>query len=303
MLNYNAVKIFRSKFAIKLARFYIRYFPLAIFKGFLWDRLNWRSTEYQVYSKFGAKFSGNSMDMVQGYIYYFGIWEPNLSSFVSRRLKNSINRTFVDVGANVGYFSLLAAKKMKSGNIIAIEAFPNIFKKLEKNIKINGVKNIRAVSYAASNIECDIEMFHGGITNEGMTTSVAGKFDVKPITVKGMPISKILTSAEIKSLLLIKIDVEGAEYAVLQGMKNLFPQLPQDAEVVMEITPAAYSSETINEIFLIFKVNGFFPYKIDNIYSPKYYFSHQNINRPKRIKILPTLQTDIVFSRQDTEYL
>jgi FkbM family methyltransferase len=247
--------------------------------------------------------TGKSTDLIQGFIYYFGVWEPNLSAFICSRLNGCSNRTFVDVGANVGYFSLLAATQMKSGSVVAIEGFPSIFKKLEMNVHLNQFKNIRLAPWAVTDIEREIQMFHAGDGNEGATTSVFGKYHSAPVKVSGKPLPNLLTDSELKSIKLIKIDVEGAEYSVLAGMKDLIKDLPDDAEVVVEITPSAYSDEQLHEVFNMFKSANFFPYALENSYDPNYYLQAPKPVSPCMLKALPKRQTDVVFSKVFAEIL
>jgi FkbM family methyltransferase len=288
---------------IPIARFYIRYSPIKVGKLSLFKRFEWRNFNYTKRTKFGALMGGRAADVVQGYIYYFGIWEPNLTAFISSRLKRNPERTFVDVGANVGYFSLLAASHLSNGNVVAIEAFPSIFKKLEANINLNNYKNIRLLPWAVTDEKRDILMFHGGEGNEGATTSVAGKFESEPIKVTGNSLPNLLTKDEIRNIKLIKIDVEGAEYSVVIGMVELIKSLPCDAEVVMEITPSAYSNGQLVEIFSIFKAAQFLPYFLENPYEPEYYIQNSQPVLPTLLHDLPTKQTDVVFSKISTNVL
>jgi FkbM family methyltransferase len=292
-----------AKKLLPITRAYIRYSPVKIGKSALFKRFEWRDFTYTKRTKFGALMSGRTADVVQGYIYYFGVWEPNLTAFISSRLKNNSARTFVDVGANVGYFSLLAASHLIRGHVVAIEAFPSIFQKLENNIKLNEHKNIRLLPYAVTDKRRDILMFHAGEGNEGATTSVAGKFESEPIRVPGNSLINLLTEDEIRNIKIIKIDVEGAEYSVVMGMAELIKSLPIDAEVVIEITPSAYSKGQLAEVFDIFKAAGFFPYCLENPYDPGYYIENSLPVRPTPLRELPTTQTDVVFSRISAEVL
>jgi FkbM family methyltransferase len=285
------------------ARLYIRYSPVKSGRSRLFKMFSWRTFEYTARTRYGAKMRGSAADLVQGFIYYFGVWEPNLSAFISSRLKGHSDRTFVDVGANVGYYSLLAAPHVTDGSVVAIEAFPAIFKKLETNVGLNEFKNIRLIAFAVTDVDRDLMMFHAGAGNEGATTSLAGKFSSAPVKVSGRPLPSLLTERETKSIKLIKIDVEGAEYSVVCGLKQMIKDLPPDAEVVIEITPSAYSGGQLAEVYEIFKSAGFFPYSLENSYSPNYYIDGAPPSRPTMLPSLPTKQTDVVFSKVSADFL
>jgi len=247
--------------------------------------------------------AGHSLDLVQGRIYYFGTWEPNLTAFIGRRLSGEHGRTFVDVGANVGYFSLLAAERMPDGRIVAIEAFPSIYSKLEINIGLNKYRNIRTIHRAATSGECTVEMFHAGSANEGRTTSIPGYFRTAPVRVQGNSLSQLLTADEISTIRVVKIDVEGAEYSVVQGMRSMIGKIPDDAEIIMEISPQTFEHAELAETFSLFAAEGYFPYSVENDYSAAYYLSHPTISRPKRLRSQPIAMTDTIFSKIDAEYL
>ena len=246
---------------------------------------------------------GRSNDMVQGYIYYFGIWEPSLTRFIQSRLEGLNNRTFIIVGANVGYFSLLAARCMPRGKVVSVEAFPSIYDRLLENIKINGYKNIRAVNCAASENLQAVKMFQADSCNEGATTAIKGRYETQPTVVKGLPLSDILSDLEIKTTRLIKIDVEGAEYSVLKGMFPILHRFPKDVEIVVEITPSALDEKKMLQIFSLFREEGFYPYVLHNTYDPKYYMFSKKTHRPAKMEAFPVEQTDIIFSRIDNKYL
>jgi FkbM family methyltransferase len=247
--------------------------------------------------------AGQSLDLVQGAIYYFGVWEPNLTAFVNGRLKGQTRRTFIDVGANVGYFTLLAARHLRQGGVVAVEAFPSIYEKLAANVRLNKFRNIRTVPCAATDIKRELQMFYAGPNNEGGTTSIGDRFNTKPITVRGEPLADILTEDEIGSTRLIKIDVEGAEYSVVQGMRPVIPKLQDDAEIAVEISPSAIGPRNLAEIFSVFKTAGFFPYALDNSYDAAHCLQSHAVTRPSRLWSLPTTQTDVVFSKVDAERL
>lgn len=287
--------------AAPLARLYIRYSPWGWLKPALWRRVHWRPQDQIASTRFGAVFACHSLDLVQGYIYYFGVWEPNLTAFVIRRLKGLSGRTFVDVGANVGYYSILAAQQLSGGQVVAIEAFPSIYSKLRRNIGLNGIGCIRTIPMAATEQDCELQMYHAGTSNEGATTALPGIFSGVPVAVPGRPLSVLLTADEVASLRLLKIDVEGAELDVVRGLAPILSQCPADAEFVVEI--AVDERATVDEIFAIFSASGYHPYGLVNSYDAASYLTPPPVQRPRRLPGPPSASTDVVFSRLDAECL
>lgn len=290
------------KFSIE--RFYIRYSPIRIFKSNLWKRARHQKKQFVARTNFGILISGNSADFVQGYIYYFGVWEPNLTAFVKRRLKNTKGRTFIDVGANIGYYSLLASSQMQNGYVVAIEAFPGIYEKLIGNIDINKQHNIRAILVAAAEEDCNIDIYYAGPHNEGATTTVTSLAKTgTPVTVRGKPLSELLSEEEVRTMLMMKIDVEGAELSVINGMLSLFDKFQPDVEFIVEVIPKTLGKVKLESLFRIFEEAGFNAYKVENSYEPEFYLEFSQISRPVRINLLPAEESDIIFSKIDSKYL
>jgi FkbM family methyltransferase len=282
--------------SLPLCRLYLRYFPGAYFKENLFRILHWRSRNYICRTSHGFKMKGVSSDLVQGYIYYFGQWEPNLSSFISSRLEGDPRRIFVDVGANVGYFSLLAANFINKDCVVAIEAHPLIFGKLLDNFALNDCNQIVSFQRTVSCKSGLSNIYHGGLENEGASTIVADKFQGKPLEVLSDTLDALLQKTEIERIKLIKVDVEGAEYGVIKGAAQTLLRLPDDAEVIIEITPSE-SNDNAAFIFDVFLRAGYHPYLINNRYDAAYYIGRNEVERPVRISSIPKFQCDIVFSK------
>lgn len=130
----------------------------------------------------------------------------------------------VDVGAHIGYYSLIAAKRVTSAGIVhAIEPSPNNAKWLDHNIALNNFKNIK-VHYFAAGVKHEKRLFR--ITK----SSDCNGFYVNPIAetidtiqVSEVPLDEIVTGP----VHVTKIDVEGAEMEVLCGMKRILRENPQ----------------------------------------------------------------------------
>ena len=75
---------------------------------------------------------------VEHEIYLFGEWEPLFSRYI-RDIRKT-DGIFLDIGANIGYFSLLASDRF--AEVHAIEASPNTARRLEENIVANGLTNV-----------------------------------------------------------------------------------------------------------------------------------------------------------------
>jgi hypothetical protein len=98
---------------------------------------------------FGAELNCDIHDLIQRMIFYFGIWEPEVTSLICRRLRKG--GTFLDIGANIGYDTLLAASCVgPGGRVIAVEASAPIFEKLKANVQRNAFRNVAIHNVAVS---------------------------------------------------------------------------------------------------------------------------------------------------------
>ena len=83
-------------------------------------------------------------------LYATGIWEKDVTAYLMKLIEGGM--VVIDIGANVGYYTLLAAEKVGGhGKVFAFEPEPSRYALLEKNVRINGLKNVILVQQAVSN--------------------------------------------------------------------------------------------------------------------------------------------------------
>ena len=300
---------------IPSVRGYLRYAPVAFGKRRLWSVVlmhflgleppRWDFTARTIN---GSIISANTRDTVGQYIFYFGVWEPNLTHWLRRRLLPG--DVFVDVGANVGYFTLLASQLVgDSGKVIAVEAHPAIFASLQLNLRKNRTPNVRAVNCAVWDTEQMITVYTNPEDLPGQTTvsaAWADKYHLQPQSqVSASPLSAILQPEEIKAARVIKIDVEGAEWQVVSGMKSIMTSCRDDVEIALEVNRKALEAEgkTPQNMLDLFREWGFHPYRIENDYLAERYLYREAPRPPKRVREICGDQSDIVFSRIDAASL
>jgi FkbM family methyltransferase len=154
-------------------------------------------------------------------------------------VKLNANETFVDVGANVGAYTLKISRNYKSKGIkvIAIEAHPANYKALCKNIDINKFTNIHAINKAVSDHKGIVKIYERKILKR-----VQPEWYTIHETISGHQLDK-RNSLEIEcdtldSILdnykvdFIKIDIEGAEVEALKGAANTLERL---RKIIVEI--------------------------------------------------------------------
>ncbi|UCH51026.1 MAG: FkbM family methyltransferase [Chloroflexota bacterium] len=128
--------------------------------------------------------------------------------------------TVVDIGANVGYYTLLAAKLVGAkGKVFAFEPEPENYALLVRNIKMNGYKNAIPERKAVSNKTGKANLFLNKETGaHGLLSDREGI--IGTMTVETVSLDEYFKGKE-HPIDIIKIDVEGAELAVLRGMQNI----------------------------------------------------------------------------------
>ncbi|MEU7185398.1 FkbM family methyltransferase [Streptomyces sp. NPDC039022] len=301
-----------TQFKFDLSRWYVRYAPGTLGKaGIVESYLNAGLRDHprirRARTRFGATIVTDTQDLIQRYIYLFGVWEPHLTRWLERRLRPG--DVFVDVGANIGYYSLLASRLVgENGAVVALEASPDFHRVLRKQVVINGCRNVRAVNAAISDREEMLTFTLASSHNMGANSIVpyAGEAE-STFEVAAQPLSEVLSADELARARVIKIDVEGAEGSVVRGLVPLLGQLRPDAELAIEVTPQRMLElgESAEELLGALRANGFHMYRLPNDYTASRYPAalRREAAVPIRWREPITEESELLFSRVDAEAL
>jgi FkbM family methyltransferase len=299
----------RSRLVRASLRCYVRYAPTGAGKTVLAGRLlaGFRAfPETKVArTRSSARFAVATDDVLQGYLYLFGVWEPNITQWVRRTLRPG--DTFIDVGTNVGYFAVLASRLVaRHGRVVAIEASPEFTDATRENLALNNCANVRLVNAAVSDRSCVVPFYQPSPYNRGNTTSVRTEPATRPrFTVSAAALPEILTEHELGRARLVKIDVEGSEYAVVRGLIPALSRMRSDAELIVEISPELLAAQgyTADGLVGLLAEHGFNAYRIANGYCVSDYLSRAEPSPPRRWGSPVTELSDFVFSRRDVTSL
>jgi len=174
---------------------------------------------------------------VSSSIIHTGGWESHIEKYIIENMP--VDGVFLDVGANLGSFSLLAANKMQedrsSGRVIAVEANPIVLPYLMASIVESGLEHrIDVIPYAASDNSGLVQMQESFGDNLG-GVPMKGLWEIAPA--KGR---KVIPTVELDNILvdltrldLVKMDIEGAEPKAIEGMSGLLHKFSPD--IIMEI--------------------------------------------------------------------
>jgi FkbM family methyltransferase len=207
---------------------YVRHFPIEFGKWRLRDWLAPRTANMiatiQTVDRFKMRL--DTSDFIQRSIFLTGRWDEDVARIIRTTLK--ADDVFIDVGANVGYFSLLAARLCK--RVISFEPNQNCLEQLVANVGLNDYRNIdiRNVGLAEERRSAtfyirDARNMGGGSLRQGGNKT----FSIELNTL----------DEEIGELVprLIKMDIEGAELLALKGAKRLL-SVTNAPDVICEIS-------------------------------------------------------------------
>ena len=143
----------------------------------------------------------------------------------------------IDVGAHVGYYSLLAARKVgPEGRVYAFEPEPSNYDLLLNNIDLNGYENIVPSKIAISNKVGQTTLFLTALDNGRSSTYHHGLPEKGGVTVETTTLDAWLEAEGWPEIGLIKVDVEGAELDVLEGMGQLLRK-ERGVKLIIEFNP------------------------------------------------------------------
>lgn len=158
-----------------------------------------------------------------------GLYETQITKYIVDNLHRG--GTFVDIGANSGYFSLLASKLVgDGGSVFSFEPFPDTFHRLERNIRLNEANNVILFRTALSSCDGKAKL-HVSRSSDGLNS-----LKYIPLTKESVEVyvQKLDNVCNEKSVDMIKIDAEGSELDIIQGatltlMKN------KDLKIIYEV--------------------------------------------------------------------
>ena len=160
-----------------------------------------------------------------------GVKEDATTEYVKSLIRPGM--TFVDVGANIGYFTLLAASL--GARVVAYEPTLAVFERLRENVALNSFDNITVVNAAVAEKRGTLTLYAS--TDDPEANNLFGDDD-HPVEVATICLDDDLAERGVEKVDLLKVDVEGAEPLVLAGAIRLLRSAAAPA-IVMELNPVA----------------------------------------------------------------
>ena len=152
------------------------------------------------------------------------LYEKDTSYLINKYIKK--DSIFFDIGANEGFFSVLASKKIITGKIYCFEPQKNLLKIIEKNLLKNNFKNFFLLNFGIGESQYFTNLNVFNDTNTG-SSSILKKhfFNTKKTKIKVKSLDQFVSEEKLYSQIdLVKIDIEGYEINAIKGMKNLLKE-------------------------------------------------------------------------------
>jgi len=179
----------------------------------------------------------------------YGHYEKEVESILSHLITE--DTTFVDVGANVGYFTILASELART--VYAFEPVPAAFERLSKNVSLNDLKNVLAFQCAVSKERTKLRLFESRISPGHDSTVKRFEHD-KSFFVDAVTLDETIEPSA--GNVVMKVDVEGSEMDVLLGASRLI-RSGRVSAIVVEWARGIYSHITdLSERFALYSSLG-----------------------------------------------
>jgi FkbM family methyltransferase len=210
-----------------------------------------------------VKMKLNLDDLVQQHLFAHGYYEPEATAMWKYCLQSS--KIVADVGANVGYYSLLSAKYgKKDTQIFSFEPMTHIFNRAKENIYLNSFSNIHLTKVALSNEKKKEVIALEEENNWGGSNIVvaAGDGKIRAEQIETTTLDLFVQENNLERVDLIKMDVEGYEPFALHGMTQTIKRF--EPIVFIEILEQLLSRfhYTPNDVFGFFHQRGYHGYMI-----------------------------------------
>ena len=166
-----------------------------------------------------------------------GQYEPELAATLRQLLQPG--QVFADIGANEGYFSVLAARRVgASGRVLAVEPQSRLQPVLRRNFALNHATHVTLTAAAVSNAIGVAELNLAPSMNTGATSLIRStRYKLPRETVPALPLAEILDRAGLAAVDLLKLDIEGWEYEAILGSREIFRQ-GRIRAIALELHPA-----------------------------------------------------------------
>jgi FkbM family methyltransferase len=229
-----------------------------------WERIvrklappeSWTDVHHLGVIRDGTLFLAQPAVSLGWHVILFGSYEPQLREVIRKVLRP--DAVAIDVGANVGWHTLLMARLVgEGGRVMAVEANPSVRGRLQENLRINGFVHVEVVPCALAETERTL-MFHAPAADDpdagnGHVVADEGTPRKDVVSVPARSLDRVVADAALARVDLIKIDVEGYEWPVLQGAEQTVARFRPHIVFEFDVAYASRGGATAAAIADFFK--------------------------------------------------
>ena len=180
-------------------------------------------------------------------IYLKGFYDTEQINFIENKINLHKFDYFIDIGSNIGFYSIYIASKYENLNIMSFEPIKENYDQINRSVSINNYQNFNTYNYALSNTEENKTMWVTDLRKKG-GYSIYEEEDYKKEVYNNMYDESKLSKTEVETKIfdknfeisekdiLVKIDVERHELFCLLGMKKLLKESNNKTFIQVEIT-------------------------------------------------------------------
>ncbi len=201
----------------------------------------------------------STVEVVMGIPYERMVWleveEWEELEYLRRRLRQ--DDTFVDVGANLGLWTLVAASTVgREGRVFSFEPNPTTFRKLVRNIEANRQSAVVTALQRAVSCKCDVVSFSCA-SDHNLSAIASAPTDANIVPVAAVTLDSILSGIKVAG---IKLDTEGHELASLEGATHIIEE--SSPWLIVEFNTTLLPSTALKDwaVYLYLKPLGYRPY-------------------------------------------
>lgn len=235
----------------------------------------------------------DAKDHIQKSIFWYGAYEKD----VSRVWQQLVNRDSVilDIGANIGYFSLLAAAKAKDGKVFSFEPVSFFRDCLQQNMALNAIENYEALSFAISNKNEPTNFYLADGANLGMSgMRPPENFSGRQEQIQTIVLDEWVENKALTAIDFIKLDIEGAEKKALDGMNKTLSRFRPVLLIEIIHSQLEQFGNSVKEIYDTLTSHDYIAYEIVDQKTIKQLFKRKEgydvLFLPKGYQLPPTLR-------------
>jgi len=207
-------------FGHRLVSAWLRSVPVPLGRGILCRLAHALFGKTLVRSEFGAVFRVDPRDTIQRSLYVHGNWEPHINAVFREVLRPG--DAVVDVGSNIGWHALLASHLVGAGGtVLAFEPSAANRAALDDNLRRNGASTVRVLPVGLAAEEGERTLHHGPAWNLGGSALRPVERSSGSESIELARGDRVIDPETWDRVRLVKVDVEGAEEGVIEGLAGL----------------------------------------------------------------------------------